>query len=107
MDGDRDGRVRERAYALWEQEGRPEGRDLDHWHQACQEIDPGDDQETGSLPPPSSPQRASQDSASGPKRSPESRKGAEPEAAGSVGILQAADAEEAVSTGSPGRRQQS
>lgn len=25
---------RERAYALWEQEGRPEGRHLDHWQQA-------------------------------------------------------------------------
>ncbi len=25
---------RQRAYALWEKEGRPEGRHLDHWHQA-------------------------------------------------------------------------
>lgn len=25
---------RERAYALWEQDGRPEGRHLDHWQQA-------------------------------------------------------------------------
>ena len=23
-----------KAYALWEKEGRPEGRDLDHWHKA-------------------------------------------------------------------------
>jgi hypothetical protein len=23
-----------RAYALWEKEGRPEGRHLDHWHAA-------------------------------------------------------------------------
>lgn len=23
--------VRERAYYIWEKEGRPEGRDLDHW----------------------------------------------------------------------------
>ena len=23
--------IRERAYYLWEKEGRPEGRDLDHW----------------------------------------------------------------------------
>jgi hypothetical protein len=22
------------AYQIWEQEGRPEGRDLDHWQQA-------------------------------------------------------------------------
>jgi hypothetical protein len=26
--------VRERAYFLWEREGCPEGRALDHWHQA-------------------------------------------------------------------------
>lgn len=26
--------VRERAYALWEQEGRPEGRAEDYWHRA-------------------------------------------------------------------------
>ncbi len=24
-------RVRERAYALWEREGRPFGRDVEHW----------------------------------------------------------------------------
>jgi hypothetical protein len=23
--------IRERAYAIWEQEGRPDGKDLDHW----------------------------------------------------------------------------
>lgn len=23
-----------KAYALWEKEGRPDGRDLDHWHKA-------------------------------------------------------------------------
>ncbi|HVF93002.1 MAG TPA: DUF2934 domain-containing protein [Sphingomonas sp.] len=26
--------VRERAYALWEEEGRPEGRADEHWHRA-------------------------------------------------------------------------
>lgn len=25
---------RKRAYRLWEQEGRPHGRDLEHWHRA-------------------------------------------------------------------------
>ena len=29
--------IRERAYQLWEQEGRPEGRDLDHWLRAERE----------------------------------------------------------------------
>lgn len=30
--------VRERAYALWELEGRPQGRDLEHWAQAQREL---------------------------------------------------------------------
>jgi len=34
--------IRERAYAIWEEEGRPEGRDLEHWLQAETEIDSGD-----------------------------------------------------------------
>ena len=36
-DGD-DLRIQRRAYEIWEQEGRPEGRALDHWTQAEQEI---------------------------------------------------------------------
>ena len=31
-------RIEERAYALWEADGRPEGRALDYWLQAEQEI---------------------------------------------------------------------
>jgi hypothetical protein len=31
-------RIRERSYQLWEQGGRPEGRHLDHWHQAEREL---------------------------------------------------------------------
>jgi hypothetical protein len=30
--------IRERAYALWEQDGRPEGRSLAHWFKAEGEI---------------------------------------------------------------------
>lgn len=30
--------IEERAYALWESEGRPHGRHLDHWQQAETEI---------------------------------------------------------------------
>ncbi|MEZ0496483.1 DUF2934 domain-containing protein [Sphingomonas sp. IW22] len=36
---DRETRVRERAYQLWEGEGRPAGRHDDHWHDAAREID--------------------------------------------------------------------
>ncbi|MBF0373139.1 MAG: DUF2934 domain-containing protein [Alphaproteobacteria bacterium] len=31
-------RIRQRAYELWEQEGRPEGRALQHWDQAAREV---------------------------------------------------------------------
>ena len=31
-------RIRERAYELWEQAGRPEGRAVEHWLQAETEI---------------------------------------------------------------------
>jgi hypothetical protein len=36
--GDSTGRIRERAYSLWEQEGRPEGRAEEHWHAARREL---------------------------------------------------------------------
>ena len=39
---DRETRVRERAHQLWEQEGRPHGRDFDHWERASREIDAED-----------------------------------------------------------------
>ena len=38
MSGERVRNIRERAYAIWEQEGRPEGKGLDHWIQAEAEI---------------------------------------------------------------------
>ena len=31
--------IGERAYAIWEEEGRPEGRDLDHWLRAEADLD--------------------------------------------------------------------
>jgi hypothetical protein len=37
--------VRERAYLLWEQEGRPVGRALDHWRQAVSEEHGMEDEE--------------------------------------------------------------
>jgi hypothetical protein len=38
MDEDHLQRIRARAHALWEQEGRPEGRSEEHWQRACQEL---------------------------------------------------------------------
>jgi hypothetical protein len=38
MSGERERNIRERAYAIWEQEGRPDGKSVDHWLQAEAEI---------------------------------------------------------------------
>ena len=38
MSEQREQALRERAYVLWEQDGRPEGRSLAHWSQAEAEI---------------------------------------------------------------------
>lgn len=35
----REQKIRERAHAIWQQEGEPHGRDADHWHRAAGEID--------------------------------------------------------------------
>lgn len=35
---DRERRVRDRAYEIWEQEGRPSGREREHWEQAERET---------------------------------------------------------------------
>lgn len=39
MINDRERKVRDRAYALWESEGRPAGRHDEHWYRAGQEVD--------------------------------------------------------------------
>lgn len=39
---DREDRIRRRAYDLWVSEGRPEGRDIEHWQQASEQIDSED-----------------------------------------------------------------
>jgi Protein of unknown function (DUF2934) len=35
--------IRERAYEIWEEEGRPDGKDLDHWRRAELEISSADE----------------------------------------------------------------
>ena len=34
----REERIRQRAHEIWEREGRPEGREQQHWYQALEEI---------------------------------------------------------------------
>ena len=38
METDEERAIRERAYFIWESEGRPEGRAVDHWQQAYEEM---------------------------------------------------------------------
>ncbi|WP_305096366.1 DUF2934 domain-containing protein [Croceibacterium aestuarii] len=38
MSSDLDKRIQERAYEIWESEGRPEGRQEEHWQQARAEF---------------------------------------------------------------------
>lgn len=43
---DKHEQIRRRAYEIWEAEGRPEGADLRHWLQACDELAGEDEHET-------------------------------------------------------------
>lgn len=38
MDSDFNARIQQRAYQIWEQENRPEGRQLEHWCRAEWEL---------------------------------------------------------------------
>lgn len=40
MREDREDRLRQRAYAIWEAEGRPDGREHEHWAQAECDLAP-------------------------------------------------------------------
>ena len=45
-DEDLESRIWARAYLLWEQEGRPEGRDLEFWHRARRSIEKAESEAT-------------------------------------------------------------
>ncbi|MGN6551425.1 MAG: DUF2934 domain-containing protein [Pararhizobium sp.] len=36
---DREERIRRRAHEIWEREGRPEGREQEHWDKAVQDVE--------------------------------------------------------------------
>ena len=38
MENDRDELIKRRAYAIWENEGRPDGKHDEHWHRAADEM---------------------------------------------------------------------
>ena len=50
-EGDLETRIRDRAYQLWEQEGRPEGRTDEFWHRAQADVLAVDTAVTGDAQP--------------------------------------------------------
>ena len=54
MSDDQEARIRLRAHAIWEEQGRPLGRHEDHWRQAARELDATDlaDPDPSEAPPP-------------------------------------------------------
>jgi hypothetical protein len=53
---DREQRVRERAYHLWEVDGKPHGRDVEYWERARELVGMEESAGSGQLP---NPQKAS------------------------------------------------
>jgi hypothetical protein len=46
-DIDREERIRTRAHEIWERQGKPDGRNDDHWEQARREIEMEDEDASG------------------------------------------------------------
>lgn len=58
MTPDQYGEIARRAYSLWEVEGRPIGRELDHWLRAEAEVRGAPAESTDEMPPlPARPRR--------------------------------------------------
>jgi hypothetical protein len=43
-------RVRQRAYRIWEEEGRPEGREHEHWQRAVRDVEAQASTDAGETP---------------------------------------------------------
>jgi hypothetical protein len=52
FDPEREQRVRERAYHLWEADGKPHGRDVEYWERARELVGMADSAGSGLLPNP-------------------------------------------------------
>jgi len=48
MNANREENIRRRAHQIWEDEGRPEGKDAEHWERAAREIGANDDTKSDS-----------------------------------------------------------
>ena len=58
LDPEREEAIRKQAYALWHEQGQPEGKDREHWLQAERERDGHDDRASASAAPSTEAQRA-------------------------------------------------
>ena len=58
MNETRERRIRDRAYRLWDEEGRPDGRQHEHWIRACDLV-----QREGERPPGQDPRAGGAESA--------------------------------------------
>jgi hypothetical protein len=47
----REERIRKKAYELWEQAGKPEGREADHWAEAERQLNAEDGSAVGGINP--------------------------------------------------------
>ena len=52
VDPEREHRVRERAYLMWESDGRPHGRDVEYWERARELVGMEESAGSGLLPNP-------------------------------------------------------
>jgi hypothetical protein len=58
MSEERTRRIQDRAHAIWEREGRPHGRDAQHWSEAEREIAAEDDAQASGVTGPTTERRA-------------------------------------------------
>ena len=72
-----EGRIRQRAYEIWEREGRPQGEDLKHWLQAFQEIAASVETDGQSAKKPRSRKAATADAPAKPKGATKAKGGAQ------------------------------
>jgi hypothetical protein len=68
VDRDREERIRERAYQIWEREGREEGSHGAHWQRAERELDEEEQEGGTETPRDESPQIAGDASTEGTAR---------------------------------------
>jgi hypothetical protein len=70
MNDDREHWLRQRAYAIWETEGCPEGRDREHWDKAERELSAAQATEQFQSSPASTQEPVSDPGVKKPRRTP-------------------------------------